>query len=419
MRIKDLHGRMILDSRGNPTLEVELVTNTSVGLAKVPSGASTGIHEALELRDNLKDYNGKGVNKALLNIKKIKESLKGYMIDDQRLIDETMLHLDKTKNKSNLGANTMLGISMAATRAGADAHHVHLFQYIGALYDNKDYRLPVPFANILNGGVHSGNKLMFQEFMIAPIKAKSFSEATLMVSETYFELKKLLEKKYGKESTSVGDEGGFAPPIEKPEDALDLIKQALKNLKYSKKVAIAMDPAASEFYSNGKYEYIKGKRISGKELADYYVKLTKNYNIVSIEDPFDQDDVESWKYLTKKLKNKKVQIVGDDLTVTNTERIKWAQEEKLCNALLLKINQIGTITESLEAAHEAQKNHWKVMVSHRSGETEDPYIADLAVGIGCGQIKLGAPARGERTAKYNQLLRIEDYLKGKAKYARW
>ncbi|MFT4283030.1 MAG: phosphopyruvate hydratase [Candidatus Woesearchaeota archaeon] len=420
MRINEIHARQIIDSRGSPTIEVELLTNTGVGRAIVPSGASTGVHEALELRDNKKnDYFGKGVFKAIKNVSKISNRLKNYMIDDQRLIDEVMLNFDGTKNKSNLGANAILGVSMAASRAASDSHKMHLFEYLSEIYDpKKKYVMPVPFANIINGGVHSGNDLMFQEFMVAPIKASSFHEATKILVEVYHELKGLLVEKYGKDSINVGDEGGFAPPLKTPIEALDLITLALKKSGHKSKCAIAMDPAASEFYKDGLYEVEKDKKISGKEFVSYYLDLFKKYNIVSLEDPFDQDDFESWKLLLSKAP-KKVQIVGDDLTVSNKERINMALKEKLCNSLLLKINQIGTITEAMESAHLAMENKWTVMVSHRSGETEDTYIADLAVGLGCGQIKLGAPARGERTAKYNQLLRIEDYLKSKSKYAKF
>lgn len=419
MRIQKIHSRQLLDSRGNPTIEVEVLTNSSLGAAIVPSGASTGIHEAHELRDKTKDYAGKSVLKPIKLINtKLQQELKGMLIDDQKEIDEKLIKIDGTKNKSNLGSNAILGISMATTRAGALSHKMHLFEYLSALYDNTKLSLPIPFANIINGGVHAGNELNFQEFMIVPIKAKTFSEATKIVSETYQELKKILEKKYGKQATSIGDEGGFAPPIKTPDEAITLIETAALKAGHLKKVGIAIDVAASEFYKNKKYEPEKGKKLTSKQLIKYYESLIKKHNIISIEDPFDQDDFEAWKEFTK-IFGKKLQIVGDDLTVTNKERINLAAKQNLCNALLLKINQIGTITEAMEAAHEAEISGWKIMVSHRSGETEDPYIADLAVALNAGQIKLGAPARGERTAKYNQLLRIEDYLGKKAKYAKW
>lgn len=419
MRIQKIHARQILDSRSNPTIEVDVLTNTSLGTASAPSGASTGIHEAIELRDKTKAYHGKAVTKAIKNINtKINKQLTGTLIDEQIEIDQTLLELDGTKNKSNLGSNAILAISMATTRAGAQSHRLHLFEYLAALYDNKKYTLPIPFANIINGGVHAGNQLQIQEFMLVPIKAKTFSQATQIISETYNELKTILTKKYGAQATAVGDEGGFAPPIKTAEEAITLIETAALKAGHLKKIGIAIDAAASEFYKNNKYEPELGKKMSGKQLVSYYEKLVKKHNIISIEDPFDQDDFESWQLLTKKI-GKKIQIVGDDLTVTNPDRIKTAASQGLCNALLLKINQIGTITEAMHAAHEAEKNDWKIMVSHRSGETEDSYIADLAVALNCGQIKLGAPARGERTAKYNQLLRIEDFLASNAKYAKW
>jgi enolase len=380
------------------------------------------VHEALELRDKKKEYNGLGVLKAVENVKKISSRLKNHLIDDQTLLDESMINLDATQNKSNLGANAILGVSMAASRAGALAHKIHLFEYLSTHYKkenkNKNYIMPIPFANIINGGVHSGNDLMFQEFMIAPIGASSFSEATKIISETYHCLKSILKNDYGPDSINVGDEGGFAPPLKNPREALLLINKALKKSGYESKVGIAMDPAASEFFDGVYYEVEKNKKMSGEELVNYYLDLFQEFNIISLEDPFDQDDFKSWKSLLSKAP-KRVQIVGDDLTVSNTNRIKTAIDEKLCNSLLLKINQIGSITEAMAAAKLASENNWTVMVSHRSGESEDSYIADLAVGLACGQIKLGAPARGERTAKYNQLLRIEDYLKKNCKYAKF
>lgn len=421
MNIKSIHAIQILDSRGNPTIEVEVLTKRSVGTAGVPSGASTGKHEALELRDKGKAYDGKGVEKAIKNVnKKIAPLIKGMQIDSQRKIDEAMLKKDRTKSKKNLGANAILGVSMACAKAGAMSYNMYLYEYLGALYANKKFELPIPFANVINGGVHAGNHLSFQEFMIAPIKAKSFSEATRIIAEIYHELKKIITESFGSESTGVGDEGGFAPAVQTPEEALDLLEVAISEAGYKNKVGIAIDAAASEFYDDKskKYKISKGKYFEAHELLDYYEDLSKKYNIISIEDPFQEEDFESFKELTKRIGNK-VQIVGDDLTVSNPERIKKAIQKKSCNALLLKVNQIGTITEAMEAAHLAQRNGWKVMVSHRSGETEDPFIADLAVGINCGQIKLGAPCRGERTAKYNQLLRIEDAMGKKAKYSKF
>ncbi len=421
MKIQKVHARQILDSRGNPTVEVDVFTKSSIGSAAVPSGASTGIHEAHELRDKKKSFHGKSVLKAIDNVNnKISKKLKGMEIDEQRTLDEAMIGLDRTNNKKRLGANAILGVSMAATRAGANSYRLHLHEYLGALYGNKEFVLPIPFANIINGGVHAGNDLKFQEFMIAPVKAKSFSEAVRIISEVYQELKHLLEETYGKHATSVGDEGGFAPPISTPEEAIDLIEAALEEAGHKRKVRIAIDAAASEFYDKKTefYEVGNGKHYTASELVDYYESLVKKYKIISVEDPFHEDDFESFAALRGRLAGK-AQVVGDDLTVTNSERIKKAIELGSCNVLLLKVNQIGTITEAMEAAHLAQTSNWKVMVSHRSGETEDPFIADLAVAINAGQIKLGAPARGERTSKYNQLLRIEESLGRKAKYAKF
>lgn len=421
MKIEKVHARQILDSRGNPALEVELHSKSFIGSAAVPSGASTGIHEAIELRDKKAEYFGKGLTKAKNNVNKIiSKEIMGMNANSQEKIDQKLIKLDGTHNKKRLGANAILGVSMAATRVGAAGHQMPLYEYLGAIYENHKLKLPIPFANVINGGVHAGNSLMFQEFMIAPIKAKNFSEATKIVSEIYHELKNLIADTYGKDATSVGDEGGFAPPLKNAEEALELMEVATKRMGYKSKVGFAMDAAASEFYDkkSNKYEVEKGRFITAEELAYHYSDLTKRYKLVSIEDPFDQDDYDAWAYLTKKI-GKKIQIVGDDLTVTNPKRIIQAVTNKLCNALLLKINQIGTITESMQAAHLAQISKWNVMVSHRSGETEDPYIADLAVGLGCGQIKLGAPCRGERTAKYNQLLRIEELLGKHAKYAKF
>ncbi len=421
MKIQNIYARQVLDSRGNPTIEVDVFTKSSIGSAAVPSGASTGKHEAYELRDKKKAFHGKGVLKAIENVNgKLAKKLKGMEIDEQRDIDDAMVKLDKTDNKKRLGANAILGVSMACTRAGANSYNLHLHEYLGALYGNKEFVLPVPFANIINGGVHAGNELKFQEFMIAPVKAKSFSEAVQIVSEVYHELKKLLEETYGKQATSVGDEGGFAPPINTPEEALDLIEAALEESGHKRKVRIAIDAAASEFYDKKTnfYEVGNGKHYTASELVEYYASLVNKYRIISIEDPFHEDDFESFAALRGKVAGK-AQVVGDDLTVTSVERIKHAIKMGSCNVLLLKVNQIGTITEAMEAAYLAQTNDWSVMVSHRSGETEDPFIADLAVAINAGQIKLGAPARGERTSKYNQLLRIEESLGKKVKYAKF
>ncbi len=419
MKIEKLHARQILDSRGNPTIEVEVHTEKCTGTAAVPSGASKGKYEAIELRDNKTDFHGKSVYNAVHNVCHIiSPLLKGMNVDEQRKIDEEMIKADGTKNKGKLGANAILGVSMACSRAGAISYGMHLHEYLGSLYENKEFTLPIPFCNVINGGAHGGGGLKFQEFMIVPHKAKTFAEAVKLVAETYQELKKVIAETFGSKFTSLGDEGGFSPPIDSPEAALDLLEVALGRVGHRSKIAFAMDVAASEFYDEKtqKYQVSESTFMTGDELVDYYVLLAKKYNIISIEDPFHQDDYESYAKLMRKL-NGKVQIVGDYLLVTNVERIKKAIDMKACNALLLKVNQIGSLTEAMEAAKLAQSNGWKVMVSHRSGETEDAFIADLAVGINAGQIKLGAPARSERTAKYNELLRIEDIMGKTIKYA--
>ncbi len=402
-KIKKIFAREILDSRGNPTVEVELITNKCISRASVPSGASTGIYEANELRDGAKRYNGKGVQKAVKNIKKkIAPKITGMDCTKQSKIDKAMIELDGTENKIKLGANAILAVSIAVCKAGAFHSLKPIYKYIADLYGNKKPVLPVPFFNVINGGRHADNKLAFQEFMIAP-KANTFSKALQMGAETYHELKKILKEKYI--TIGVGDEGGFAPPIETPKQALDLLEDAIKKAGYKGKINIALDVAASELYKYGHYHL--PKRATTEQLLGYYLKLIKSYPIISIEDPFNQEDFRGFAMLRKKTK---IQVVGDDLTATNPKRIKKAADEKACNALLLKINQIGTLTEALLAAKLAQKNNWKIMVAHRSGETCDSFIADLAVGIGCRQIKAGAPCRGERLAKYNQLLRIEERL---------
>ncbi len=415
MRIKQIKARQLLDSRGNPTLETDLITKHATGRAIVPSGASTGIHEAVELRDKKKAYGGKGVTKAVSVVNTIARSLKGKDFSTQQSFDEALLLLDGTKNKTKLGANTLLSLSMAFSRALAHEKQIPLYAQLANDFHTRKLQLPIPFANVINGGVHAGNLLEFQEFMIAPVKARSFSQATEMVAETYHELKTIVQKRYGKEAVNVGDEGGFAPPIHSAEQALHLITKALENTGYDRQIAIAMDPAASEFYHKNKTYTTKQLRAS--RLARYYERLVDRFPIISLEDPFDQDDFASWKSFTKN--NQNLQIVGDDLTVSNPARVKLAIQQNMCNALLLKMNQIGTIFETLASAYLAQKARWNLMVSHRSGETEDTFIADLTVGLGMGQIKLGAPARGERTAKYNQLLRIEEELGRRARYARF
>ena len=412
-KIRRISGREILDSRGNPTIEVDVQVGGNIFTASVPSGASTGNHEALELRDGDKRFFGKGVRKAINNLKKIEKVIKGVDCGSQEKIDRLMLDLDKTDNKRKLGANAILGVSLACARAGAFYEKEFLFGYLAEMFKSSEVKMPRPFFNVINGGKHAGNKLGIQEFMVSP-KARNFKEALMMGSEVYHILECLIEKKYGKEATNVGDEGGFAPPLRKAEEALDLLTQAIRKAGYFGKIEIAMDCAASDFYvkKRGKEGYYQlHRKFSKKSLLDYYLSLVKKYKIISIEDPFEEEDFESFAELREK---SGIQIVGDDLTVTNVERIEVAIREKSCNCLLLKVNQIGTLTEALQAARMAMNAGWKVMVSHRSGETEDDFIADLAVGIGCGQIKAGAPCRGERTAKYNQLLRIEEVLKEKS-----
>ena len=405
--ITKIKAREILDSRGNPTLEVDLFTKKSMQRAAVPSGASTGKHEAVELRDGGKRYLGKGLQKAIKNVnEEIFPLLKGKSCLLQKEIDQIMIKHDGTDNKRKFGANAILVVSLAAARAASVEKKKFLFQYLHDLAKvNRKPILPRPFFNVINGGKHAGNDLAFQEFMIAP-KAKSFAEALRIGSEVYHVLKKVIERKYGKEATNVGDEGGFAPPLKRAEQALDLMREAIDKAGYKGKVDLAIDCAASEFYQKG-YYYLPIK-MNTKQLLAYYIHLIKKYKIISLEDPFEQEDFTSFAELRRK---SKIQIVGDDLTVTNIKRIQKAITEKSCNCLLLKVNQIGTLTEALDAVNLAYSNGWKVMVSHRSGETEDTFIADLAVGIGCGMIKAGAPCRGERIAKYNRLLRIEEVLK--------
>ncbi len=419
-RIAYIKAREIFDSRGNPTVEVEVLLESGfVGRAAVPSGASTGKHEALELRDgDPKRFLGKGVQKAVFNVNEIiAPELEGLESSRQAEIDLLLCELDGTENKSKLGANAILGVSLACARATAEELGMPLFAYIGG---TRARVLPVPFMNVINGGVHADNPLDFQEFMIAPIGAKSFAEAMRMGSETYQTLKKLLKEKGL--SVSVGDEGGFAPQIKSPEEALELLAQAIKNAGYEpgKDIAIALDVAASELYEgDGKYN-LKGqdKVLSRDELLSYYEKLIADFPfIISIEDPFSEDDPEGFKLITQSLGDK-IQIVGDDIFVTNPKRIAWGIEEKLANAVLIKLNQIGTLTETFQAIDLAYSKGWRCMISHRSGETEDTFIADLAVAANTGQIKTGAPARSERVAKYNQLLRIEEALGRAAIYGK-
>ncbi|WP_405011841.1 phosphopyruvate hydratase [Kitasatospora sp. NBC_01539] len=407
--------REILDSRGNPTVEVEVgLDDGSTGRAAVPSGASTGAFEALELRDGDKNrYFGKGVEKAVLAvIEQIGPELVGYDATEQRLIDQAMLDLDATPDKSSLGANAILGVSLAVAHAASEASDLPLFRYLGG---PNAHVLPVPMMNILNGGSHADSNVDIQEFMIAPIGAESFSEAVRWGVEVYHTLKGVLKERGL--STGLGDEGGFAPNLDSNREALDLIVEAIKKAGYTpgKDVALALDVAASEFHNDGAYTF-EGKAISSAELIDYYAELVAAYPLVSIEDPLDESDWDGWKAMTDKLGDK-VQLVGDDLFVTNPTRLARGIESGTANALLVKVNQIGSLTETLDAVELAQRNGYRCMMSHRSGETEDVTIADLAVATNCGQIKTGAPARSERVAKYNQLLRIEEILDDAAQYA--
>ncbi|WP_297074293.1 phosphopyruvate hydratase [Thermococcus sp.] len=408
--------REILDSRGNPTVEVEVYTPVSMGRAAVPSGASTGTHEAVELRDGGKRYHGKGVRRAVENVNKIiAPEIIGMDVTWQRDIDRLMIELDGTENKSNLGANAILGVSLAVARAAANALGLPLYQYIGG---TNAYVMPVPMSNVINGGVHAGNELDFQEFMIMPIGAKSFREGIRWVSETYHTLKKVIAEKYGKNAVNVGDEGGFAPPLKEPSEALDLLTEAIEETGYKvgDEIAFALDPASSEFFDEklGKY-VVAGREYDREELLELYRELVSSYPIVSIEDPFHEEDWEGFVEITRELGNR-IQIVGDDIFVTNPKRIRKGIELGAANALLLKVNQIGTLSEAIDAAYTAYRAGWGIVVSHRSGETDDTFIADLAVALNTGQIKTGAPARMDRNAKYNQLIRIEEELEGIAVY---
>ncbi|KAK9058830.1 hypothetical protein SSX86_023673 [Deinandra increscens subsp. villosa] len=430
--IKSVMARQIFDSRGNPTVEVDIIlSNGTWARAAVPSGASTGVYEALELRDGSLDYMGKGVSKAVSNVNTvIGPAIAGKDPTDQTGIDNFMVQeLDGTKNewgwcKQKLGANAILAVSLAICKAGASVKNIPLYKHIANLAGNKKLVLPVPAFNVINGGSHAGNKLAMQEFMILPVGASSFKEAMKMGVEVYHNLKSVIKKKYGQDATNVGDEGGFAPNIQENKEGLELLKTAIAQAGYTGKVVIGMDVAASEFYGkdktydlNFKEENNNGsQKISGVQLKDLYKSFVTEYPIVSIEDPFDQDDWEHYGKMTAECGDQ-VQIVGDDLLVTNPTRVQKAINEKTCNALLLKVNQIGSVTESIEAVKMSKHAGWGVMASHRSGETEDTFIADLSVGLATGQIKTGAPCRSERLAKYNQLLRIEEELGSEAVYA--
>ena len=415
-QIIDVQAREILDSRGNPTVEVEvLLDDASFGRAGVPSGASTGVHEAHELRDGGDRYLGKGVRQAVENVnEKIAPAVTGLEADDQRLVDKVMLDLDGLDNKSNLGANAILGVSLATAKAAASSANLELFRYLGG---PNAHVLPVPMMNIVNGGAHADSGVDVQEFMIAPIGADSFREALRMGAEVYHSLKSVIKSKGL--STGLGDEGGFAPSVDSTKEALDLIAEAVKKAGYKlgEDIAFALDAASSEFYDKDKGVYnFEGGEHSAEDMVKVYEELVENYPIVSIEDPLQEDDWEGYTKLTAEIGDK-VQIVGDDFFVTNPARLKEGIEKKAANALLVKVNQIGSLSETADAVQLAQNNNYRCMMSHRSGETEDTTIADLSVAYSCGQIKSGAPARSERVAKYNQLLRIEEFLGDAAAYA--
>jgi len=413
--IENIHGREILDSRGNPTIEVEVrLADGAFGRAMVPSGASTGEHEALELRDgDKKRYDGKGVLRAVNAVNgPLADALRG-MYAQQKIVDETMIELDGTPTKSNLGANAILGVSLAVARAAAESVNLPLYAYLGGVHAHL---LPVPMMNIMNGGKHATNSTDFQEFMVMPVGADTFREALRWCVEIYQSLKKILHK--AGHSTTVGDEGGFAPSLGSNQAALDVIMEAIQQAGYTpgEQIRIALDPAASELYRDGQYHLdIEGRVLSGEEMVEFWADWASRYPIISLEDGLAQDDWENWSRLVAKIGDK-VQIVGDDLLVTNVERVERAIKEKAANSLLCKVNQIGTLTEAMAASQLSQRHGWTVVASHRSGETEDTTIADLAVAMNAGQIKTGAPARSDRVAKFNQLLRIEEQLGSAAVY---
>ena len=416
-KIKNIHARQIIDSRGNPTVEADVtLTDGSFGRAAVPSGASTGKYEAVELRDdNPLLYNGKSVLKAVSNINNIISSdLKGCEVDDQKNIDNKLLSLDGTENKSNLGANSMLAVSLACAKAAANYKKLNLFESIS---QKSEYELPIPMMNILNGGSHADNKIDFQEFMVMPVGAKTFSHALQMGTEIFHSLKNELKSKGF--STNVGDEGGFAPNLSSNKEAIEIVLKSIESAGYSpgKDIFIAMDAAASEFYNNDEKVYhfhqSTGEKLSSSEMVDFWKDWVNKYPIISIEDGLDEDDWDAWKLLTDKI-GKDVQLVGDDLFVTNVKKLSKGINESIANSILIKVNQIGTLTETIDAVKLAQDNSYTSIMSHRSGETEDTTIADLSVALQTGQIKTGSASRSDRVAKYNQLLRIEEKLGEKA-----
>ncbi len=411
MEIKEIKAIRVLDSRGIPTIKTFVRTENEVGEASVPSGTSAGLYEAYELRDkSSKDYFKQDVSKAINNVNNIiSKKLKGKFVLDQEDIDKTLIEIDGTLNKSKLGANAILSVSLAVSRAASKELSMPLYKYISRLIKNEKYSFPTPLSNIINGGLHSGSNIAFQEYLIVP-KFNDFEDSVKAMSEIYHSLKQIISKEYGSSSTNVGYEGGFVPNFNdvNEENPLILIEKAIKQAGYTRKeVSLALDCAANSFYNEKTKKYfLNNKNYSSSELSDYYLKLIKDYNIISIEDPFSEEDKLAWKDFNKKINNK-INVVGDDLLVTNPALIKDAIKKNYCNSLLLKVNQIGTLTESLEAFKIARKANRKVVVSHRSGETEDNYISDLAYGINSDYIKFGAPARGERTSKYNRLLEIK------------
>lgn len=413
--ISGVRAREVLDSRGNPTVEVEVETEGGAsGAAIVPSGASTGLYEAVELRDGGSRYHGRGVLKAITSVSEaIRPRLIGVDAREQGQIDRIMIELDGTENKSRLGGNAVLGVSIACAKAAAASEGLQLYEYVA---EDAPGLLPVPFFNVINGGKHAGNRLDFQEFMVVPAGAGSFREALRMGSEIYHSLKERLKEAHGRAAINVGDEGGFSPPLSRPEEALDAILGAVEEMGYGGKASLAMDVAASSFYRVSEGYRVAGDVLSLGDLIGLHRELVDAYPIVSIEDPLEEEDFEGFAKATKAIP---IQILGDDLFVTNAARLRKGIEMGAANALLWKVNQVGTLTEALEAADLARRSGYAVQASHRSGDTEDPFVADLAVGIGCGQMKSGAPARGERTAKYNRLLRIEERLGASARYPRW
>jgi enolase len=412
--IADVHARQIFDSRGNPTVEVDVrLTSGALGRAAVPSGASTGVHEAVELRDGGAAYGGKGVTRAVANVDgEIAEAVRGLDAADQAGLDKVLVELDGTPNKGRLGANAILGVSLAAAKASAADASVSLFRYLG---DEEARVLPVPLMNVINGGAHADNAIDLQEFMVVPAGASSFTEAMRIGTEVYHSLKKVLHERGL--STAVGDEGGFAPDLASSEEAIGAILEAAERAGHRERVTIALDPASTEFFADGIYRF-ENREADGAAMADFYAGLADRFPVVSIEDGVAEDDWAAWRVLTKRLANR-VQLVGDDLFVTNVERLQRGIDERVGNAILVKVNQIGTLTETLDTIRLARSSGYAAVISHRSGETEDTTIADLAVATGAGQIKTGAPARTDRVAKFNQLLRIEEELGPRAEYLGW